>query len=125
MPAQETTHRFQKAVLWPFASYNRYAEVLVGAPDEIDVRWENTRHEAKDSKGNTVFIEAVVHVNQIIVIYSRMWLGELEDWYGVGSAGDDTNLMEVVIYRETPDIKGRAIRRIAELVRYKSQHTTE
>jgi hypothetical protein len=125
MPAQETTHRFQKAVVWPFSSYDRYGEVIVGQPVEISVRWENTRKEAKDARGNTVFIEAVVHVNQVIPLYSHMWEGTLEDWYGTGSSGNEVNLMEVLVYRETPDIKGRAIRRIAECSRYRATQTTE
>lgn len=119
MPAIETAYRRQKAVLWPWSGYDSYAEPLRGEPVEIDVRWLNKSREVPGPQGSPITVDATAVVDREIVVGSLMWLGELADWYGTGSAGDDTALMEVVAYGEVPDLKGRDIRRTVGLVYFR------
>lgn len=118
MPPPETFCRHQKAVLWARTGTDDYGQPIVAAPVEIDVRWDGpTRREVLDAQGNTIAIDAEVSCIQTIKVGSVMWLGKLTDWYGTGSAGTEVGLMEVKLYREVPDIKGREIRRTVSLMR--------
>lgn len=119
MPAYQRRLRYQRAILWPFAGYDRYGEVVVGTPVEVGVRWEARRRETLDNLGNTVMLEAVAVVDQPIAVGSHMWLGTLEDFYESGSAGPSTEVMEVVTTRYLPDSKGRHYRRTVGLTKYK------
>lgn len=110
MPSQETSHRHQTALYFPFAGVDDYGQPIVSSsPTELSVRWEFGRAETTDPQGNTVVVDAIVHVDRRITVGSEMWLGELEDWIGTGSgsAGSDDEVMRVVSYNETPDVKGR------------------
>lgn len=119
MPSQESSHRFQYAVLWPKTGHSQDGEAVVGEPEEITVRWNNKLRVSKDAQGNPVAVDAVVHVNQEIAVGSSMWLGELEDWYGTGSGGDDSAVMEVLTYNDTKDLKARNTRMTVGLVFYR------
>lgn len=119
MPSMETAFRRQFAVLWPKDGYDGHGEPTVGEPVELRVRWNNKQRLAYDAQGNPVAVDAVVIVDQEIEVGSSMWEGQLADWYGTGSAGDDSGVMEVVTYNETPDIKNRFKRRTVGLTFYK------
>lgn len=119
MPAQETTYRFETAVLWEFSGYDRNGQPAVDSPSELIVRWVDTEQQVRDSKGNDVTIVAEVHTNTPVAVGSRMWRGSLEDWYGAGSAGQDTGVMQVISYKDTPDVKARARYKAVSLARYK------
>lgn len=122
MPSIEVIHLHQKAVLWSATEvFNDYGEMQVGLPVEISVRWITGRAEGRDPKGFKVALDARVITNRRVDIGSQMWLGELADWYGTGSgsAGDDDELMEVVTYNETPDLKNRHFRREVGLKRFR------
>lgn len=121
MPPLETDDLDHKAVLWALAGYDRYGRPKVGAPEEVDVRWTWRRSEALDPQGNTVSLDADVAVDRKIKPGSKMWKGELADWYGTGSAGDDSELMEVVTYAEADDLKARETRRQVGLKRYQDK----
>lgn len=111
MPNQETSHRFQTALLWPYAGIDDYGQPIVSStPQEIRVRWEHTRTEMTDPQGNTIVVDATAVVAQKVTIGSEMWLGDYaDDWLGTGSGsgGDDDEVMRVVAYDEVPDVKGR------------------
>lgn len=116
MPAQETTSRHQKAVLWVANGFDDYGEPKVDAAVEIDVRWEERLQEAVDSNGNTIAVDAVVVVNQDVIVGSIMWLGEKEDL-----ATPPVSLKQVMTFNKIPDIKGRNFRRTVGLIRYSNK----
>lgn len=105
--------------MWPFTGYDSYGQPTVGQPVQIPVRWIFEKREAVDPKGNTITLDGTVIVARDIDIGSHMWLGELADWYGTGSGSNfpDELLYEVKTFQKTPDIKGRAIRRIVGIMR--------
>lgn len=126
MPPPELSYRRQKAVLWEAYGpregskrYDRYGQVKVIAPVEIEVRWITKQSEALDPQGNTITLDATVVSAQKIPIGSTMWLGELSDWYGTGSGGDDSEVMQVKTSDITVDLKGRVTRYEAGLMRYR------
>lgn len=111
MPAQETSHRTQTALYWPFAGIDDYGRPTVsGTPQELTVRWEQGRQEATDPQGGTITVDAVAVVDRAVTIGAEMWLGSLDDWLGTGSgsAGSDDEVMRIAAYEEVPDVKGRA-----------------
>jgi hypothetical protein len=120
MPAQELSFLKQQAVLWPIAGYDSYGQPTHKSPTQINVRWNTVRREIQDSQNNTIVLEAEVVVIQEVGIGSLMWLGKLLDWYSIGSAGSDTELMIVKAYYKTPDLKGRVVFRTLGLMRYRS-----
>jgi hypothetical protein len=122
MPAPETNARHQKAVLWPFTgTYDDYGQPVVGEPEEVVVRWNTGRAEALDPLGNTIALDAEVVVNQRVEVGGNMALGELSAWeeVGTGDTGSIGELMQVLTYNETPDLKGRAVRRTVGLKRFR------
>lgn len=123
MPAQETTHRFQKAVLWTAVTTgvksSDYGEHKVNAKIQILVRWEERRREAIDPNGNTIAVDIVAVVNQDIPVGSIMWLGDIDD-----VAIPPVDLKEVVTFNKIPDIKGRNYRRTVGLIRYSNELPT-
>ena len=121
MPEQEmdSAWRLQTAVLWPCSGRDNYGEPQVGSPVEILVRWITKRMEALDALGNTIALDAQAVVNQEIAVGSLMWLGTLASWQGTGSAVQPSDLMQVKIYDEATDLKGRATRRTAGLMRFR------
>lgn len=114
----EVACRFQKAVLWPARSYDAYGQVLRGGPEELEVRWVRGAFEETDPQGNTIAFEGTVVVDQEVPVGSLLWLGDVGDWYGTGSEGDDTEVLQVVRRRTTPDLKARATRRTLGLMRW-------
>lgn len=115
MPRYLTKWRKQKAVLRESSGYDDNGEYKVGSATEIDVRWENKQVEALDPEGNTIAIDALVHVDEDIAIGSVMWLGELDD------ITDGITWMEVVTISKVPDLKGRKYRRVVGLKRYSTE----
>lgn len=114
MPNPESTHRKQKAVLRAASgSYNDYSVVKVTAAVEISVRWEERKDEVLDANGNTIGRDALAVVNQDIVVGSIMWLGLLKNF--TNTIG---NLMQVIVFDKTPDIKGRKFCRTVSLIRF-------
>lgn len=120
MPPLETSSLFQKAVLFPRTGTDRYGQPTTGSAVEIPCRWKTERREVVTSTGDTIGLDATVTVDRKIAIGSLMWLGTLKDWNASGSSPgiSDTELHEVKVYDETPDIKGRAAYRDVGLMRY-------
>lgn len=120
MPPIETADLHQAAVLWEQSGTDRYGATTVSdTPVEIPTRWEYKREEVRAADGSTILIDAVVVVDRSVPVGSNLWLGELADWYGTGSAGDDTEVMEVITSSAIPDIKNRNMRRVLKLRRLK------
>lgn len=122
MPAPEANGREQDAVLWEATGrYDAEGRHLIGEPREIEVRWLRKRRMGTAANGSPVMLDATVVTVEEIAVGSNMWLGTLDDWYGVGSAGDATEVHEVVSYDETPDVKGREVYRTLSLIRHKDK----
>ena len=125
MPPIEEQDLHQKAVLWPKSGNDLYGQPAVGAPVDLDCRWINKRRQMVDSQGNLVSVDASAVVIIEIEPGSTMWLAPdpsyaaTEQWYGTGSAGEQSSVMEVVAYEETPDISNRVVRRTVGLNFYK------
>lgn len=115
MPSVEVDCLEQKAVLWSavLGSFDRHGKQKVSAAVEIDVRWITGNKEVTDSKGNTIGIESTVIVDRAIPVQSILWLGKLSNL-----PSPTTNLRKVDVVKETPDIKGRATRRVLFLNKF-------
>lgn len=121
MPSQETSHRPHKAVYWEKTGVDRYNNPKLTEPVEIRVRWVGTRSNMLDPNGERIVVDASAILAQDAKIGDQLWLGELEDWLGTGSAGDDTEvtIMEVVAFESTDDVKGRNTFREVGLKRFR------
>ena len=120
MPPPEEAHRHQDALLWVKVGVDGYGQEIVSAPIELKVRWEFTRRDILDPDGNRVTVDAMVVTNRVISIGSTMWLGTLEEWQlGSGSGGLDDEVMQVVVYMQSPDVKNRSTRREVGLSKYR------
>lgn len=119
MATLETADLHHTAILWEIDGHDSEGNPLRGQPEEIDVRWTWLVEDLIDATGQKLTSVARVAVNQEIPVGSWMWKGELEDWYFSGSAGPGTNLMQVVDYRESDDIKGIETRRLVRLIRFR------
>ena len=136
----------QRAVLWPATgASDAYGQTLVDFPVEISVRWLSERKPVLSAEGRTVTLDSGAIVDRRIPADSWMWLGTLEQWYsgqgaysvygsgtapgapvhGTGSAAFDPQIMEVMQYVESPDIKGRAAYREVHLIRLPAAHAAQ
>lgn len=114
----------QKAILWAANGVDDDGAPKVDAKVEINVRWERGRRESLDSGGNRVAIDSLVVVDREIPMESILWKGSMDEYlsgeYGVGT-GIEVKLEQVVSYNETPDVKGRELRRTVSLIHYSSE----
>lgn len=125
MPPIETMEMHQKAVLWPMTGYDTYGQPQVSSiPIEISVRWEWKHEEEKSTDRYQVLLDAMVVVDRAIEEGSNMWLGTLSDWYGTGSSGEDSEVLQVKFYNEIPDLKDRCIRRTVGLSFFRDKPAT-
>ncbi len=121
MPPLETMDRHQTAVLWPAAGTDEYGQPLTSSPQEISVRWNKNRSEGVDRDGTKITLDATVVTDVEVAFGSLLWLGELADWAGTGSAADpDDDVMVVKTRKTTKDLKGRNTRTTLGLVRFRN-----
>lgn len=113
MPPLETSDLNQKAALWTHAGYNGNGDLTVGAPVEIDVRWNTVKRVIFDANDNPITIVAEVVVDREIATESLLRLGELDD---VPDTPDQ--LHKLAIINTTPDLKARNYRRTLQLTRF-------
>lgn len=118
MPAFEEMDRCQKCVYWEADGFDEYGKFKFLDPVELEVRWVPVTRVVADKKGNEITTSADVVVDQDVLLGSLMWLGELDLWNGTGSAGDDEPILQVAVFNSTTDLKGREVRRTANLVYY-------
>lgn len=119
MAAPEVSGLEQTAVMWAALDDDRYGDATVDDPMEVDVRWNTVHRQTTDANGNTVLLDAEVVVDRRIPVGSLMALGTLADWPGTDLNVEDNELMEVVVYEETPDIKNAETFRSVGLKRYR------
>lgn len=119
MPPLETTGRFQTAVLWELKSHDSHGRPTVYDPVEIKVEWNARTSRNRSNQTSSQGVEATVVVDRKIALGSVMWLGKLVDWKGVRPDSDSEEVMQVVEYHRTPDIRGREVRQTVELTRFR------
>lgn len=123
MPPIELQARFEAAVYWAppqgDVKVDDYGETKVDDPVEIKVQWVTNRRQIEAVFSKTVGIDAMAVVDRDIPIDSKMWLGELADWTGTGSGGQDDEVMYVKAFSSQKDIKGRVTRRTVALSKSK------
>jgi hypothetical protein len=129
MPSPEINNLPDTAVLWmanlgqstKFGAFKLQDPVELTPGQPAGVKWNISRKEVVDSKGNKIRLDFSVTVALDITVGSQMWLGTLEDWYGTGSGNVDNELCEVVTFSKTGDIKGRSWTRTVGLMRLHSK----
>lgn len=125
MPPIEYFELNQTAVLKPYTDVDSNGEKTVGTAVELAVRWETKKVESTTSDGTPVVLDAVVMTKQEVAVGSRMWLGTLKDWNAQEASPPsdftDREIYEVVMYSAIPDIKGKNVRYLLGLVRYRQR----
>ena len=125
MPPPETFHRHQRMLMWEKVRNNRYGDPIVTDPIELMVRWEDGQKDMRKPDGTYVTVDATVVVDRAVPVGSNVWLAPnklysaLEQYLGSGSGNEDHDMMQVVIYDYTPDIKNRVTRRVLGVARFK------
>lgn len=112
----ETAKFTQPAILWPAQGTDDYGLVIVGDPAQLMVRWEWGTTEDGSLIVNNRQITATVFVDQPVPLNSIMCKGELNEL-----PSPLLDLHQVVAYKETPDTKGRRVRRRVLLAKYHDQ----
>lgn len=127
MPQMETADRVHKALYWEFAGTDSNNEPVVLAPVELMVRWVPKHREVRRPDATPISIDVTASVDRRIPKLSCMWVAPdqepgsataLEQWTGTGSGAVETEVMQVVLYSESSDLKGRSTRREVSLARY-------
>lgn len=108
MPSPERAHCNQRAVLWEKTGDDMQGQPILTTPVEIPVRWVDVYREITRKDGTPLALTADLISLQSIPLGSLVWLGELEAWYGTGSAGYDDDLYQVQTGDRTPDVKNRS-----------------
>lgn len=99
---------------------DKFGEPVVGAPQEIMVRWEETSQELRTATGQVITILALLVLGQRVNQGDILWKGTLANLpTGTSFLGEQDNLMQVVSYESIPDVKGRFYERTAKLARYR------
>lgn len=94
------------ATLRSFLRTNEFGEDLVESPVEIYSRWEEDRREATTENGSKVAITHQIFVDREVTLGSILRRGALED-----EPQTPDNLVVVVAYSETEDLKGLYVER--------------
>ena len=113
MPALEDQFRYQKITVLQAAGFDAYGKRTVSAAKGMRARWNQRKREGYDVAGHLITIEGDLVVGQDVPIGSIVWLGDVDDY--TATSGD---LMVVVGFDSTPDLKARWNFRIAQLARY-------
>lgn len=116
----ETMDLLQKAVYCAKAGVDRFNHVVRSAPVQVYVRWEWQFTELVMDDGTKVKTDAWLAVDREMRSGDTIWLGDILDWVGTGSAlGEETNeICEVVFYEEIPDVDNVEIRREVRVRKY-------
>jgi len=116
MPPMESTCRNQFAVMWVPSGHTRTGDKTVSAGVELGVRWEDATETNRPNKSDEEQFDAMVVVNQDVVVGSIFWKGKEEDL--PDPVTNATNLYEVIRFIKTPDVKGRNFRRTCLLKKW-------
>lgn len=122
MPPLEYANQYDAVVYWPYLRVDGYGEVVVGAPEQRVVRYDDGSRDTKDPQGQRVTIDASVQTSADMALNSLLWLGTLWDWTqtGVGT-GNDTTIFKIITKNEQTDLKDRYISREYGMQRYKGK----
>lgn len=126
MPPPAYSHLNQTALMWPWLRIDRYNEVIVGPPQELEVRWENVQRQMNNPQGQPISVDATVVAYEEIELGSIMWEGGFDDAPGTGS-GTGTSFrteggyMEVVAYETMYDLRGVVLSRRYGLAFYRTK----
>lgn len=120
MPPIERDERRHLVTLFATAGKGRDGKNVFATPRQIRVRWSWGRTESVSAQGLPVALDATAIVNEEIPVGSVVWYGELDDYYGTGSADTgDREYYEVLNYREVPDLKKRNSHKTISLAYYR------
>lgn len=125
MPEPSRSDLLDTALVWRITGLID-GEPVLSAPVQLTpptsgVRWNSSKRDGKDAKGQKISLDATVMVKVDIPIDSIMWLGSLTEWYGTGSGSGavDPEVMQVVSKNDVSDLKGRETTRNLGLMRYR------
>lgn len=128
MPAPERSDQLQDVVYWRYLGIID-GEVQLAAPVQLSisnsppdgVRWNQTRRDAQDPKGQKITLDASLVTSTRLVPDSLVWQGSLDDWFGTGTGPEtfDTELMQVKLETLVTDLKGRETSMKYGLMRYR------
>jgi hypothetical protein len=110
MPSPARAWRRHTAVLWPYAGIDDYNEPLRGEPVEKRVRWVAGTRQVSSPAGTPISIDVTVVADEEFAVGGTMALGTLSSWLGTDSAAEDNEIMEIVSYNPSYDLKGRVTR---------------
>lgn len=131
MPQLDAWSRRHKALVWEATGlYGGDGRPTYGEPAEIRVRWDDTARIARGPNGQPIPVDGTAVLGQAVALHSIMWLAPdqtpnsetaLDQWYGSGSAGQQSGLVEVVADNGGLDLKSRQTRRVVGFQTYKGQ----
>jgi hypothetical protein len=120
VPPLEEMDREQDAVLWPWVGTDRHNEPLFADKEDVAVRWVERRTEMRDPQGGVVAVDVTAVVDRVIAPGSRMGLGTVAEYDAMGTGtGATGEVLQVVAYAETADLRGRFARRTVGLARFR------
>jgi len=96
----------QTAVYWDSPSYDGYSKKTFADPVEISIRWEDKQELFMDSQGKEKLSQAVIYINQDVVVGAFIYLGTLSE-LGSSEEGDPylvANAKEVKAFGKSPDV---------------------
>ncbi len=120
MPAMEQMDRHQDAAIFVRTGVDAFSESEHAAPVDHKVRWTWSRSFSTDANGNKIALDAKVVTAMAVPVGSLMYLGTVDAWYGTGSAGNDTELCEVVTDHSGPSLCNKFYRYSYGLKRYRN-----
>lgn len=131
MPAFSAWSRRHKAVIWRFnGAYGADGLPNHDEPENIRVRWDDNSKTVRGPNGEPIAIDATAVMGEVPIKHSLMWMATdqtpnsedaLDQWYALGSAGDQTGLMVVVADKSGTDTKSRQTRYVAGLQSWKDK----
>lgn len=124
MPSPETAALTDDATLWEFTGHDPSGEVKVSPPIQIECRWIWKKTQSTDASGNAIMLDATVIVDRDIRDQSILWNGTLQEWEDTGSEEVNPEIMQVKVYKETRDMKGRESYRELGLAFFKGRLPT-
>jgi hypothetical protein len=102
----ETDDLLHYGVMWSVQGADSFGVPRVSAPVEFRCRWQLGKGVANSSSSNVHNLVGKAAVDQVIPLEVIVWKGRLEDL-----PSTPENLMEVVGYKESEDIKCENVRR--------------
>lgn len=96
----------QTAVYWGGPSYGGYSKKTFAAPVEVSIRWEDKQELFTDSQGKEKLSQAVIYLNQDVVVGAFIYLGDLSE-LGSSEEGDPylvASAKEIMAFNKLPNV---------------------